>query len=126
MAPGYIHYGPGFVDCKPVLRPAGSDAKKDGFGMRAINTETGREWVQVRQRSKQRTATTRSDYAWFECSLLSPACFAGLQDVRYQERAGFRHLGVPSRHSMGKEPCERASSLMCSVVLSAAGRALCA
>ena len=47
MAPGYIHYGPGFVDCKPVVRPAGSDAKKDGFGLRAINTETGRKWITV-------------------------------------------------------------------------------
>ena len=73
MAPGYIEYGSGFVDCEPVYRPvasrvhcprplccrrcshpgsshtrrvqAGSDAHIPGFGMRAINTKTTRSWV---------------------------------------------------------------------------------
>ena len=44
MAPGYIHYGPGFVDCMPVVRPPGSDAAKNGFGLRAVNTDTARFW----------------------------------------------------------------------------------
>jgi len=46
MAPGYIQYGPGFIDCMPVHRVPASDAH--GYadhGMRAINTESGRHWV---------------------------------------------------------------------------------